>query len=69
MLEGALMVKATDDAMPEDETLPVPDQPVQTYWVPVGPAVGDVTDSVMAEPESNQPLDGEGESYGEETVK
>ena len=61
MLEGAVMVKATDDAVPEDGTLPVPDQPVHTYWVPEEPGVGDVTDSVMLVPELNQPLDGDGE--------
>jgi hypothetical protein len=63
------MVKGTDEEMPDAGTLPVPVQPVQTYWVPEGPGVGDVTDSVMLEPESNQPLAGVGESYGEVTVK
>jgi hypothetical protein len=69
MVEGALIVKTTDEPLPEAGTLPEPDQPVHTYWVPVGPAVGDVTDSVMLVPESNQPLAGEGESYGEDTFK
>jgi hypothetical protein len=69
MVEGALIVKTTDEAVPEDGTLPVPDQPVHTYWVPVGPAVGEVTDSFMLVPELNQPLAGEGESSGEDTVK
>jgi hypothetical protein len=69
MLEGAVIVKTTDEAVPEGGTLPVPDQPVHTYWVPVGPAVGEVTDSFMLVPELNQPLDGEGEPYAEETVK
>lgn len=45
--------------------LPVPIQPVQTYWVPVGPGVGEVTDSNIWVPESNQPFDGKGESYEE----
>jgi hypothetical protein len=62
MLEAAVMVKVTDEEVPDAGTLPLPDQPVQTYWVPEGPGVGDVTDSVTLEPESNQPLIGEGES-------
>jgi hypothetical protein len=68
-LDGADMVKVTDEEVPEGGTLPVPDQPVQMYLVPEGPAVGDVTDSEKSEPESNQPLTGKGESYAEDTVK
>jgi hypothetical protein len=37
--------------------------------VPEAPGVGDVTDSVTLEPESNQPVIGVGESYGEVTVR
>jgi hypothetical protein len=62
-------VNATDEDVPEPGTLPDPVQPVQTYWVPETPDVGDVTDSFMYVPESNQPLEGAGESYGEVTVK
>jgi hypothetical protein len=62
MLEAAVMVKVTVFPDPEIGTLPVPVQPVTTYWVPEGPGVGDVTDSVTLEPESNQPPIGEGES-------
>jgi hypothetical protein len=69
MLEGALIVKTTDEAVPEAGTLPVPDQPVQTYWTPDAPATGDVTDSFMLVPELNQPLSGDGEPYGEDTVR
>ena len=69
MLDGALIVNATDEAPPEEGTLPVPLQPVQTYWVPVGPGVGDVTDSFMPDPELNQPLEGEGEPSSEVTVR
>ena len=69
MVEGEVMVKATVAAEPDAGTLPVPDQPVQTYWVPEEPDVGEVTDSFMPVPELNQPLAGLGESYGEDTVK
>jgi hypothetical protein len=36
--------------------------------VPEGPETGEVTDAVMVVPESNQPVIGVGESYGEVTV-
>jgi hypothetical protein len=62
MLEVASMVKVTNEAVPEEGILPEPDQPVQTYWTPAEPCARGVTDSFMLEPESNQPLDGEGES-------
>jgi hypothetical protein len=62
MEEGALIVNMIDDAVPDTGTLPVPLQPVQMYCVPAEPGVGLVTESVTLEPESNQPLDGEGES-------
>ena len=62
MLEGRDIVKVTVVPDPELETLPVPVQPVTTYWVPEEPGVGDITDSVMLEPESNQSLIGVGES-------
>jgi hypothetical protein len=69
MLDGAIIVNVTDEALPETGTLPVPVQPLQTHWIPELPGTGDVTDSVMLDPESNQPLNGVGESYGEVTVK
>jgi hypothetical protein len=62
IVEGALMVNVTADAVPEAGALPVPDQPVQTYWVPEPPETGDATDPVMLDPLSNQPFEGEGES-------
>jgi hypothetical protein len=68
MLEAAIMEKVTDEEVPDVGTLPLPDQPVQTYSAPEPPETGEVTDAVMLEPESNQPLTGEGESYAEETV-
>jgi hypothetical protein len=61
MLEGAVIVKVVDEAVPEAGTLPVPDQPVQTYCMPEPPETGEVTDSVMLVPEVNQPLTGDGE--------
>jgi len=62
-------VNVTDEPVPEAGTLPDPLQPVQTYWVFEIPEVGVVTDSVMFVPESNQPLDGVGESYADVTVR
>jgi hypothetical protein len=69
MLDVSVIVKVTDVPVPEAGTVPVPAQPVQTYWVPVGPAVGEVIDSVISVPESNQPLDGFGEPCADVTVK
>ena len=69
MVDGALIVKVTDETVPDAGTLPVPVQPVQTYWMPEPPETGEVTDSVMPMPELNQPLNGVGESCGEATVK
>ena len=62
MLEGPLMVNVMLEPEPETGTLPVPVQPVHTYWVPMPPETGEVTDAVTLEPESNQPLAGTGES-------
>jgi len=56
MLDGAVIVKITEDPEPEDGTLPVPIQPVQTYRVPVVPGNGEITEALMRVPESNQPL-------------
>ncbi len=61
MLDAVVMVKTTKSPEPENGTFPVPVQPVQTYCVPAPPKTGEVTDSVMLEPESNQPLFGVGE--------
>jgi hypothetical protein len=69
MLDGAVMAKVTDLSVPEAGTLPVPVQPLQAYCVPVGPDVVEDTASNICVPESNQPLEGRGESYGEETEK
>jgi glycine/D-amino acid oxidase-like deaminating enzyme len=69
MVEFALMANVTDDAAPEAGMLPAPFQPVHTYWTLVPPEAGEATDSVMLVPEANQPLDGEGESYAEVTVR
>jgi hypothetical protein len=62
MLEGAVMVNTTEDPEPEDGTLPVPVQPVQTYCVPAGPGNGEITEALITVPESNQPLTGVGGS-------
>ena len=69
MVEFALITNVTDDAAPEAGTLPVPLQPVHTYWTPVPPETGEVTDSVILVPALNKPLDGDGESYAEMTVR
>jgi hypothetical protein len=63
------MVKRMKEAVPDAGTLPEPDQPIQTYRVPLGPDVGETTSSVMLDPESNQPLDGEGEPIVEEAAR
>jgi hypothetical protein len=62
MLESVFIVKVAREEPPEAGTLPVPFQPVQTYWVPAGPAKGEVTEAVMIVPASNHPLVGVGES-------
>jgi hypothetical protein len=65
MPDTLVIVKVTDVSVPEAGTLPVPVQPVQTYCVPAEPGMGEVTDSTICVPDSNQPFDGEGESYRE----
>jgi hypothetical protein len=60
-VEFAVIINVTDDVVPEAGTLPVPVQPVQTYWMPEPPDTGDLMDSVMFVPELNKPLDGVGE--------
>jgi len=62
MLDGALMVKVTDEAEPDDGTLPVPVQPVQRYLAPPDWSAGVVTDAVIVVPVSNQLLAGVGKS-------
>ena len=69
MDEGLVIVKPTEVPVPVDGTFPEPVHPVQTYCTPLEPADGEVTNSVMIEPEANQPLAGVGVSYGEDTVK
>jgi hypothetical protein len=64
-----VIVKVVLVPVPEGGALPVPLQPVQTYRVSVGPATGEVTESVMLAPESHHPLVGVGKSYGDETIK
>ena len=69
MVDAALIVKDVEEPLPDDGALPEPVQPVQTYCTPEVPAVGDVTDAEITDPESNQPLTGLGESYAEVTVR
>ena len=59
IVEGALIAKVTADELPEAGILPVPDQPVQTYCVPVPPDTGEATKSVMLVPLSYHPFVGE----------
>jgi hypothetical protein len=66
-VEGWSIVNCTLVAAPDAGTLPVPVQPVQTYWTIVA-ATGEPTEVVMGVPASNQPLAGVGEPYGEVTV-
>lgn len=51
MLDVAVIVKVTDEPLPELK-LPVPLHPVHAYRVSDPPAAGDVTDSVMDDPAS-----------------
>lgn len=60
MLEACVIVNVVEVDDPDDGTLPVPVQPVQTYCVPVGPATGELIDAVMLVSESNHPLVGVG---------
>jgi hypothetical protein len=69
MLEGWSITNCTLVATPDAGTLPVPAQPVQTYWVTIDPATGELTEAVMDVPASNQPLIGVGEPQGEVTFK
>jgi hypothetical protein len=69
ILEGAVIVILIADTLPESVTLPVPDQPEQTYCVPVLPETGEATKAFMLDPLSYQPFAGEGESYAEVVVK
>jgi hypothetical protein len=64
IVEGAVIANVLTDELPEDGTLPVPDQPEQVY-----PEAGDETYADMLVLLSYQPLVGEGESYCEVTVK
>jgi hypothetical protein len=69
MLDGAFIVKVVLVPEPDDGTLPEPVHPVHTYCIPLPPETGDVTDAVILVPASNHPLDGEGLSYAELTVR
>jgi hypothetical protein len=68
-LEGLSIVKVTDVAVPEDETLPVPVHPMHTYRVPADPETGEVADALMDFPLSNHPLVGVHEPLGESASK
>jgi hypothetical protein len=69
MVEGRVIVNVQDVDAPEMGTLPVPDQPVQEYCVPVSMEMGELIDSVTIDPPSNQPLTGLGEPFGDVTVR
>jgi hypothetical protein len=54
--EAAVMVKDPVDAPdPLDGADPVPVHPVETYWIPVPPETGDVTDDETEAPELYHP--------------
>ena len=69
MLEGSFKVKFVAVEVPEEGTLPVPVQPVHTYWVLLCANTGEMTDSEMVVPASAHALDGSGEPNGEVTVR
>ena len=64
IVEGAVIANVVADELPEDGTLPVPDQPEQVY-----PEAGDETKAVMLVLLPYHLLVGEGESYCDVTVK
>ena len=64
IVEGAVIVNVVADEVPEDATLPVPDQPEQVY-----PEAGDETKAVTLVLLSYHLLVGEGESYCDVTAK
>jgi hypothetical protein len=64
IVEGAVIANVVADEVPEDATLPVPDQPEQVY-----PEAGDETKAVMLVLLSYHLLVGEGESNCDVTVK
>lgn len=64
IVEGAVIINVVADELPEDGTLPVPNQPEQVY-----PEAGDETKAVMLVLLSNHLLVGEGESYCDIIVK
>jgi hypothetical protein len=66
--EPRVIVKLVEEPDPVGGTEPVPVQPVQVQTI-LPTVTGEVTNSVMPEPESNQPLTGVGESYWEVTVR
>ena len=49
------------DEFPAAGVLPVPDQPVQTDWIPELTATGEATKALMLVPLSYQPFAGDGE--------
>jgi hypothetical protein len=69
MLETWFIVNERLVPEPEGGTLPVPVQPVQMYLVPEEPDHREVTEPIIVAPESNHPLVGIGEPYGEVTVR
>ena len=64
IVDGAVIANVVTDEVPEADTLPVPVQPEQVI-----PEAGDETYAVMLVLLSYHLLVGEGESYGEVTVK
>jgi len=64
IVEGAVIANVVADELPEDATLPIPDQPEQVY-----PEAGDETKAVILVLLSNHLLVGEGESNCDIIVK
>ena len=45
ILDGASIAKLVEQDDPVAGTLPLPVQPVHTYWIPVPPLTGELTDA------------------------
>jgi len=60
-VEGWVIVNCVVFVVPDVGTLPVPVQPVQTSCVTIDPTTGDIMETCMDVPASNQPVVGDGE--------
>ncbi len=69
MVDGCVNVNLTLFVLPDSGTLPVPDQPEQSYCETIVPGMGVFTVALTEVPASSQPVAGVGEPYGDCTVR